>query len=74
MAYTIRREGCPLGAVETWIFDLDNTLYPASCGLFEQVQARMNDYICTRLARDAGGGGGAARAAISASTARRCTG
>jgi len=49
MAYTVRREGCPLGAVETWIFDLDNTLYPASCGLFPQVQARMNEYICARL-------------------------
>jgi putative hydrolase of the HAD superfamily len=45
MAYTVRREGCPLGAVETWVFDLDNTLYPASSGLFPQVQARMNDYI-----------------------------
>src|ERR1700735_1381233 len=49
MGYTVRREGCPLGAVETWVFDLDNTLYPASCGLFPQVQARMNDYICRRL-------------------------
>jgi putative hydrolase of the HAD superfamily len=50
MAYTTRREGCPLGQVETWIFDLDNTLYPASCRLFEQVQGRMNQYICDRLA------------------------
>ena len=49
MAFTLRREGCPLGAVETWVFDLDNTLYPASSGLFPQVQARMNDYICARL-------------------------
>lgn len=49
MAYTTRREGCPLGEVETWIFDLDNTLYPASCHLFEQVQQRMNQYICDRL-------------------------
>ncbi len=49
MAYTMRREGCPLGAVETWIFDLDNTLYPASSRLFDQVQARMNEYICIRL-------------------------
>jgi putative hydrolase of the HAD superfamily len=49
MAYTVRRKGCPLGAVETWIFDLDNTLYPASCGLFPKVQARMNEYICSRL-------------------------
>ena len=50
MAYTTRREGCPLGAVETWIFDLDNTLYPASCRLFDQVQRRMTEYICDRLA------------------------
>jgi putative hydrolase of the HAD superfamily len=49
MTYKMRRQGCPLGAVETWIFDLDNTLYPASSRLFEQVQARMNEYICTRL-------------------------
>jgi putative hydrolase of the HAD superfamily len=50
MAYTTRHERCPLGEIETWIFDLDNTLYPASCGLFPQVQQRMNEYICDRLA------------------------
>ena len=50
MAYTTRHEGCPLGAVETWVFDLDNTLYPASCRLFDQVQARMTRFICERLA------------------------
>src|SRR5579862_8486943 len=49
MAFTVRREGCPLGGVETWVFDLDNTLYPASSGLFPLVQERMNDYICRRL-------------------------
>src|SRR5579872_1652653 len=49
MAFTVRREGCPLGAVETWVFDLDNTLYPASSGLFPLVQARMNEYICRLL-------------------------
>src|ERR1700730_8609176 len=49
MAYTTRQERCPLGSIETWIFDLDNTLYPASCHLFEQVQQRMNEYICERL-------------------------
>jgi putative hydrolase of the HAD superfamily len=49
MSYTVRRERCPLEAVETWVFDLDNTLYPASSGLFPQVQARMNEYICGRL-------------------------
>ena len=49
MAYTTRQERCPLGSIETWIFDLDNTLYPASCRLFDQVQQRMNEYICDRL-------------------------
>lgn len=49
MSYITRREGCPLGAVETWVFDLDNTLYPASSRLFEQIQRRMNEYICRLL-------------------------
>ena len=49
MAYITRQERCPLGEIETWIFDLDNTLYPASCHLFDQVQHRMNEYICARL-------------------------
>ena len=49
MAYVTRREGRPLGAIETWIFDLDNTLYPASCRLFDQVQQRMNEFIGARF-------------------------
>lgn len=49
MSYTTRREGCPLGEIETWIFDLDNTLYPASCRLFDQVTQRMTHFICDRL-------------------------
>lgn len=28
-----------------WIFDLDNTLYPASCNLFAQVDRRINEFI-----------------------------
>jgi len=35
--------------VGTWIFDLDNTLYPASCRLFDQVQVRIRQYIRTNL-------------------------
>lgn len=31
--------------VDTWIFDLDNTLYPASCDLFSQIDARMRQYL-----------------------------
>jgi putative hydrolase of the HAD superfamily len=39
----------PLIEIETWIFDLDNTLYPASCRLFDQVHARMTRFIADRL-------------------------
>ncbi|MBL8710381.1 MAG: pyrimidine 5'-nucleotidase [Rhodospirillaceae bacterium] len=39
-------------AVGTWIFDLDNTLYPASCRLFDQVQVRIRQYIREQLALD----------------------
>jgi putative hydrolase of the HAD superfamily len=35
--------------VETWVFDLDNTLYPVECPLFEQVDRRMTDYIAARF-------------------------
>ena len=31
--------------VTTWIFDLDNTLYPASCGLFDLIDERMGAFI-----------------------------
>ncbi|WP_374653794.1 pyrimidine 5'-nucleotidase [Dongia sp.] len=36
-------------AVGAWIFDLDNTLYPASCRLFDQVQVRIRQYIRENL-------------------------
>lgn len=35
--------------VDTWIFDLDNTLYPASCNLFAQVDHRMGAYIAKTI-------------------------
>ena len=31
--------------VETWIFDLDNTLYPHHLNLWQQVNERIRDYI-----------------------------
>jgi putative hydrolase of the HAD superfamily len=31
--------------INTWVFDLDNTLYPASCRLFDQMHVRMADFI-----------------------------
>ena len=41
--------GRPLSEIETWIFDLDNTLYPVSCRLFDQIHARMTRFIAERL-------------------------
>ncbi len=32
-----------------WIFDLDNTLYPAECNLFAQVDQRMGEFIADYL-------------------------
>lgn len=34
---------------ETWVFDLDNTLYPAECDLFAQVDRRMGEYVARFL-------------------------
>lgn len=39
--------------IDTWIFDLDNTLYPASASLFPQIDARMGSYIEKLLGVDA---------------------
>jgi putative hydrolase of the HAD superfamily len=33
----------------TWVFDLDNTLYPAECDLFAQVDQRMGEYVAKFL-------------------------
>jgi len=33
------------GHVETWVFDLDNTLYPVECDLFSQIERRMGAFI-----------------------------
>ena len=35
------------------MFDLDNTLYPAACRLFDQVDARIVQFIVEKLALDA---------------------
>lgn len=31
--------------IDTWIFDLDNTLYPSSANLFARIDARMTAYV-----------------------------
>lgn len=38
--------------VETWIFDLDNTLYPPEMRLFDQIEVRMTDWVMTALSVD----------------------
>ena len=37
---------------QTWVFDLDNTLYPASCGLMAEVSSRMTLYVADALKLD----------------------
>lgn len=35
--------------IESWVFDLDNTLYPASCSLFPQIDIRMRRFIAEQF-------------------------
>ena len=37
------------GHVDTWVFDLDNTLYPHHVNLWQQVDERIRDYIASYL-------------------------
>jgi putative hydrolase of the HAD superfamily len=38
-----------LSQIDHWVFDLDNTLYPASCNLFSQIDWRMTGSISETL-------------------------
>ncbi len=40
-----RRAARGFDAVETWVFDLDNTLYPHHLNLWQQVDERIRDFI-----------------------------
>lgn len=35
--------------VTTWVFDLDNTLYPPEARLFDQIEVRMTQYVMDSL-------------------------
>lgn len=35
--------------VTTWVFDLDNTLYPPQAALFDQIEVRMTDWVSEEL-------------------------
>jgi putative hydrolase of the HAD superfamily len=39
------RAGRGFAGIETWVFDLDNTLYPHHLNLWQQVDVRIRDYI-----------------------------
>lgn len=41
-----------LRSLEAWVFDLDNTLYPSTVGLFRQMDERMRAYIAEFLGID----------------------
>jgi putative hydrolase of the HAD superfamily len=41
--------GKDFARVETWVFDLDNTLYPHHLNLWQQVDARIRDFIADFL-------------------------
>jgi putative hydrolase of the HAD superfamily len=41
-----------LDHIDTWIFDLDNTLYPASVDLFALIDARMTAFVADLLGLD----------------------
>ncbi len=42
-----------LDHIDCWVFDLDNTLYPASANLFALMDERMGAYICQLTGADA---------------------
>jgi len=48
----MREEALPRSGfehVEAWVFDLDNTLYPADCNLFAEIDSRMGEFIARRF-------------------------
>src|SRR5258706_12028603 len=49
-----RRAPRAFGHVETWVFDLDNTLYSHHLNLWQQVDERIREYVAKALnvARD----------------------
>lgn len=45
----VRASAEDLKSADVWIFDLDNTLYPAASNLFDQVDWNMTDYVAALL-------------------------
>src|SRR5271166_4426853 len=53
LSVQVRRIAEAFAEVRLWIFDLDNTLYPAVCNLFAQIDQRMSAFIQDLLGLDA---------------------
>lgn len=55
LSYLGTMSSAPLAHVQSWIFDLDNTLYPPECDLFALMDVRMTAYVArvTGLGLDA---------------------
>jgi putative hydrolase of the HAD superfamily len=49
MAIVAKARPPGLGHIDTWVFDLDNTLYPAACNLFHQVDQRIGAFVANLL-------------------------
>ncbi|MEL7033574.1 MAG: pyrimidine 5'-nucleotidase [Pseudomonadota bacterium] len=49
MAADSERPRAALQDRQAWVFDLDNTLYPAECDLFAQIDQRMTDFVARFL-------------------------
>lgn len=45
VAAPVRSDLSRFAGVDTWIFDLDNTLYPASTALFPQIEVKMRTFV-----------------------------
>ena len=73
-----RAEGRPTSRrgferTQVWIFDLDNTLYPADCNLFAQVDSEMGEFIAAPARRAVRVCAAPAEDATTASSAPRST-
>ena len=44
-----RRSRRGFGHVETWVFDLDNTLYPHDLNLWQQIDDRIRGFVSELL-------------------------
>jgi putative hydrolase of the HAD superfamily len=42
----------PFAHINTWVFDLDNTLYPPACGLWPKIDQRITQFMIALLGLD----------------------